>query len=63
MNNLLTATQLDLLDIVGSGNIATLVLLNLSAVFDAIDHEILPDRLLVTVVVDKSVLAWFESYL
>ncbi len=40
-----------------------LVLLDLSAVFDTIDHNILLNRLENSVGISGSALAWFKSYL
>ena len=53
----------DLLDAVDRGDTAALVLLDLTAAFDTVDHEILLKRLRVTFGVDNSALAWFQSYL
>jgi len=50
----------DLLDAVDRGNTAALVLLDLSAAFDTVDHEILLERLRVTFGVDSFVLKWFR---
>ena len=53
----------DLLEAVDSGDVAALVLLDLSAAFDTVDHNILCRRLQVTFGLDGPVLAWFHSYL
>jgi len=53
----------DLLEAVDSGDVAVLVLLDLSAAFDTVDHSILGRRLQVTFGLDGPVLAWFHSYL
>ncbi len=52
----------DLLLFVDSGNCAVLVLLDLSAAFDTVDHCILLNRLKTEVGVCDSALDWFESY-
>jgi len=53
----------DLLDAVDRGDTAVLVLLDLSAAFDAVDHGILLERLQVAFGGVSSTLAWFRSYL
>ncbi len=45
------------------GCISLLVLLDLSAVFDTIDHNIILNRLENSVGISGSALAWFKSYL
>ncbi len=53
----------DLLSSSDRGCISLLVLLDLSAVFDTIDHNILLNRLENSVGISGSALAWFKSYL
>ena len=53
----------DLLLAVDSGNCAILVLLDLSAAFDTVDHRILLSRLEHCVGVTGTALKWFQSYL
>ena len=53
----------DLLEAVDDGDVAILVLLDLSTAFDTIDHSILCKRLRLTFGLDGQVLEWFRSYL
>uniref|UniRef100_A0AAR2KJT6 Reverse transcriptase domain-containing protein n=1 Tax=Pygocentrus nattereri TaxID=42514 RepID=A0AAR2KJT6_PYGNA len=53
----------DLLLFTAQGNVSLLVLLDLSAAFDTIDHAILLDRLENLVGVTGTALSWFRSYL
>jgi len=53
----------DLLQAVDSGDVAALVLLDLSAAFDTVDHAILCWWLRLSFGLDGSALAWFQSYL
>ena len=53
----------DLLDAVDRGDTAAPVLIDLSAAFDTVDHEILLERLRITFGVDSCALSWFRSYL
>lgn len=46
-----------------SGNSAVLVLLDLTAAFDTVDHTILFSRLEHCVGIKGTVLKWFQSYL
>ena len=53
----------DLLSAMDEGKISVLVLLELSAKFDIIDHEILRHRLYHVFGFGDTVLSWFQSYL
>ena len=53
----------DLLVMIGGGNKAILVLLDLSAAFDTLDHTLLLQRLHAEISLDGSALDWFSSYL
>ena len=53
----------DIVDAVEKGQYALLLLLDLSAVFDIVDHEILVRRLYSSFGLDSVALHWFRSYL
>ena len=53
----------DLLLAADSGSSAVLVLLDLTAAFDTVDHSILLSRLEQSAGITGSALAWFRSYL
>lgn len=59
----LLKVQSDILDALAAGNVCVLVLLDLSAAFDTIDHTILLDRLRDTYSISGTALKWFASYL
>jgi len=61
-----TAILLVLSEIIQSvdrGDFAALVLLDLSAAFDTVDHEILLQHLHISYGINRPVLQWFRSYL
>ena len=53
----------DPLEAVDKGDLATVVLLDLSAAFNTVDHSILCHRLELTFGLRGPVLTWFQSYL
>ena len=53
----------DLLVMIDGGNNGVLVLLDLSAAFDTLDHTLLLQRLHAEIGLDGSALDWFSSYL
>uniref|UniRef100_A0A4W3GKP3 Reverse transcriptase domain-containing protein n=1 Tax=Callorhinchus milii TaxID=7868 RepID=A0A4W3GKP3_CALMI len=53
----------DILSICDQGSLCLLVLLNLSVVFDTVDHAILLHRLSSVIHLSGTALAWFETYL
>ena len=53
----------DILQAVDRGDVAALVLLDLSAAFDTVDHEVLLQRLSEIVGVTDVAHMWFRSYL
>lgn len=53
----------DILQAVDRGDVAALVLLDLSAAFDTVDHDILLQRLAVSYGIRGSACRWFQTYL
>jgi len=53
----------DILQAVDQGDVIALVLLDLSAAFDTVDHDILLQRLSVTYGISDVAHAWLRSYL
>jgi hypothetical protein len=53
----------EILQFVDQGDVAVLVLLDLSSAFDTVDHAILLRRLEVSFGLIGPALAWFRSYL
>ena len=52
----------DVIDALDAGNIALLALLDLTAAFDTVDHNILLQRRRRSFGIDATVLRWFDSY-
>jgi len=59
----LTKVQNDLLCTIDKHGVAILVLLDLSAAFDTVDHDVLLDRMHSLLGIGGTVLKWFGSYL
>ena len=59
----LLSVQNDLVNSIGKKNLAALVLLDLSAAFDTINHDILLRRMSARFGITGTSLKWFESYL
>jgi len=53
----------DILQAVDRGDSAALILLDLSAAFDIVDHEVLLKRLQMSFGIDNTAYRWFQSYL
>jgi len=53
----------DILLAIDSGDLSALVLLDLSAAFDTVDHDILIRRLKTIYGLSRMVLQWFQTYL
>ena len=53
----------DLVDAIDKGDFALLTLLDLSAAFDTVDHDVLLQRLSITFGIKDAALQWFRSYL
>ena len=59
----LTRVQSDLLCTIDKHGVSILVMLDLSAAFDTVDHDVLLDRMHTLLGIDGTVLKWFRSYL
>jgi len=59
----LLSVQNDLLKAMDKGHVSALLLLDLSAAFDTVDHDILLHRLESWFGISNTALAWFKSYL
>jgi len=57
------ATLSDILMAIDKGDLAMLIMLDLSAAFDSVDQSILLCRLHISYGLDSAVLQWFSSYL
>ena len=53
----------DITEVLDQGNMTVLIMLDLSAAFDVIDHDILLKRLEYSYGISDNTLSWFESYL
>jgi hypothetical protein len=53
----------DVLLAIDSGDVAVLAMLDLSAAFDTVDHQILLQRLQISFGINDLALSWFQSYL
>jgi len=53
----------DILLAVDRGDLAALILLDLTVAFDAVDHDILLQRLQVSVAINDVALQWFQPFL
>ena len=59
----LTKVQNDLLCTIDKHGVSILVMLDLSAAFDTVDHDVLLDRMHTLLGIDGTVLKWFRLYL
>ena len=53
----------DILQAIDRGDSAALILLDLSAAFDTVDHEVLLKRLQMSFGIDNTAYKWFQSFL